>query len=119
MEDRRRLGRARSARASTFQRKPGEAGSEEAQKLSGGRPTGRNLTPVPSPIALPPTGRGGRFTNRIARRVRCAHHYRLWCAHRTLRAPPPKLRSPLPVREGGRGRERGRGEGSGGGPTHA
>src|SRR4051794_27524709 len=35
---------------------------------------------------------------------------------RLLLAPPLQRRSPLPVREGGRGRERGRGEGSDGGP---
>src|SRR3954462_2200975 len=58
----------------------------------------RNLTPVPSPIALPPSGRGGPSWSGGAGSL-CFYIITVAQQHR-LRATPPQPRSPLP--DGGR-----------------
>src|SRR5436305_2595405 len=58
----------------------------------------RNLTPVPSPIALPPTGRGGLSWSGVAGRFAVSES--VMVREDILQAPSPQQSPPLP--DGGR-----------------
>src|SRR3954447_21535855 len=82
---------------------PSQKGAQEALLFFwvAGAPPARDLTPVPSPIALPPTGRGGLSWSGGARSRRYQSD-RSDPSDRSdaagfLSAPPPQQGPPLPV----------------------
>src|SRR3954465_1889295 len=80
-------------------------GSEGERSTGAGGGPARNLTPVPSPIALPPTGRGGLGWSDRAYRVSfpTINDFK----NASYEAPSTQTRPPRP--DGGRAREEGTG----------